>query len=500
MSVAPDTEDLKVRRSAAGRPTAQCFVGLSHPCASEHPVRPFANNIDNVISGLKERVFFINANGDVRPEFTADPAPLFQLSVALSKLVAPARVSWEHFVSTRPGSKRKLYEEALRQLKEEPFDLRDLAETHLFTKFERTWWTKPQVPRIINPRDPRYHILLGSYIHGVEQPIFTALQHLLNQEVPCIAKGHTQEDKAEHIRALLKPGWKCVGLDASRFDQCIGAELLGVEHAVYSGIYAGDRELARLLKCQLKNRGLYRGRDGKVRASMGAIRCSGDVNTSLGNCIISVLLAHQYCVERSIAHKVYCDGDDLLLFVHRGQSLDDLPAWYLARGLRMKVEPPAYTVEHVEFCQSKVVWCSNRWTLVRAPKKCLTTDYTGYLQCKSTRVWEHVVHATASCGLSLFSGCPVLQEWYLWGLRNGRDHGLKLNRGMGVADYYQRVVRTVKRKSQPISDAARASFSEAFGITPCQQLQIEETIRNMQCCAGFMLNKDVNITGLNTLV
>lgn len=480
LSQAPDSARLRVRRKVNGRPSHQCFVGFSHPLSSRFPVVPFENNLENLVSGLKERVLYLDTRGTERPRFTADSRVLFELAERLGRLVSPHQVSWEHFVSTRPGSKRKLYEQALCQLKNDRYSLKRLAETKLFTKFERTWWTKPQVPRVINPRDPRYHILLGSYLHGIERHCFDALQQLLAQNVPCIAKGHSQETKALHIKSLLRPGWKCIGLDASRFDQCIGEEALRIEHTVYNTVYHNP-ELAALLECQLHNVGRYKGRDGSLRCDMGAIRCSGDVNTSLGNCIISVLFAHAYCLEHGIKHRVYCDGDDLLLFVPSSTELDTLQQWYLQRGLRMKVEPPAFILEDVEFCQGKVVYCSDRWVLVRNPVKCLTTDYTGFLDCTHDRVWRHIVHATGSCGLSLFSGCPILQEWYLWGLRNGRSAGLKLNRGQGLADYYLRAEGVVKRKAQPVTEEARASFCLAWGITPAQQLAVEAFIQGMEC-------------------
>lgn len=475
-------------------------MGLTHPFTSEHPVRPFANNIHNVVSALKERVFFVDDVGTERPEWRAESVAFFAYTEQIARLVAPAQVSWEHFVSTRPGSKRKLYEDALVRLKEENYSLLKLAETNLFTKFERTWWIKPQVPRIINPRDPRYHILLGSYLLAVEKPIYNALQTLVNQEVPCVAKGYTQEEKAQHIKNLLTPGWMCVGLDASRFDQCIGDVALSIEHSVYTGIYRNNRLLAELLRLQRHNVGRYRSQDGTVVADMGAIRCSGDMNTSLGNCIISVLLAHEYCQQKGIAHKVYCDGDDLLLFVKRGQDLSDLPQWYLERGFRMKVEPPAYNLEDVEFCQSRIVWCTDRYVLVRNPVKCLTTDYTGYIECLSDKVWQQIMHSTGSCGLSLFYGCPILQEWYEWGLRHGVNHGKKLNRGMGVADFYLRAKTQGKKKAIPISDEARASFCAAYGITPCQQIAVEQSIRGMVCGAGYMPNKESFASTLNTLI
>jgi len=110
------------------------------------------------------------------------------------------------------------------------------------------------------------------------------------------------------------------------------------------------------------------------------------------------------------------------------------------------------------------------------------------------------MHATASCGLSLYAGCPVLQSWYLLGLRHGVCSNRKraLNRGQGMADFYLRQ-KIVKRKAVPITDDARASFCLAFNITPAQQICLEQMMDNSVCGTGIMLRKDF-ISNLSCLL
>jgi hypothetical protein len=70
-----------------------------------------------------------------------------------------------------------------------------------------------------------------------------------------------------------------------------------------------------------------------------------------------------YFLEHGIEGDVVNDGDDLVMFVPESSlsTLADLESWYSNWGLRMKVEPPAYFPEQVEFCQSRPVWTPSGW-------------------------------------------------------------------------------------------------------------------------------------------
>jgi hypothetical protein len=317
----------------------------------------------------------------------------------------------------------------------------------------------------------------------VEHHMYPALQEWFGSDTPVVAKGLTQQAKAECIVSKLKHGWACVGLDASRFDQCVQAQLLKAEHNVYTRLFPNDRFLAELLSHQLCNKGIGRCRDGFVRADIGAMRCSGDQNTSLGNIVIMCMLIKQFCMENSLLQfDILNDGDDLLLFLPSRclPLLRGLDAWYLSWGLRMKVEAPAYIPEQVEFCQARPVQTGQGWVLVRNPKKALNTDFACGARCDNWSNYLVHLRSVGICGLSMAAGVPILQELYNFGIRNGRTgkFSLEVLNGLGQ----QHVIQARSGfKAQPatITSVARSSFEQAFGIPANDQISIEWHLRTM---------------------
>lgn len=448
------------------------------------PVHPFAKNVDNLLSGFKERVFYIDSKGTPRPECQRRHTELLPLALALhAHLPHFHRVTSREFVAARTGAKRAMYERALESMRLKRPSLGDMAQLKFFTKFESTLWRKPQVPRIISPRSPEFNILLGRYTQPLEEHVYYALQQWFCSACPVVAKGLTQQAKAEAIVEKLRPGWCAVGLDASRFDQCIQADLLKAEHSFYKMVYPNDRLLGALLREQLHNRGYGLCPDGMVRADIGAMRCSGDQNTSLGNILIMCFLIRLFCEENGVfSYDVLDDGDDLLLFLPATSLplLEGLTQWYLNWGLRMKVEPPAYYPEQVEFCQSKPVKLDDGWTLIRQPSKALNTDYA----CGATAArWEdYLVHirSVGLCGLSMAAGCPIYDRFYSWGVANGKTG--KWSDAMSRGIKRQAVIQQRAGHnafSKPVSLEARVSFHRAFGIAPEVQMLVEEHISDM---------------------
>lgn len=473
-SNAPDHPALVVRPRAA----AVSKNGLVATClrVGQHPVVPFAKTLDNVVWGIKERVLYIDSAGTRPPRCMRGVGEFDEVLGRVAQLAPRTRkLSVHEFLCTRPSRTRAVYERAAKTL-EGAYRLGDLSKTKLFVKWEKTRWTKPQVPRIINPRDPAYNILVGRYLVPMEKVVFSTLTQLLGQRVSCVAKGRTNRQRAEDISALMEGGYAAIGLDASRFDQSVGKTMLSLEHKVYS-LFNDSRELAWLLREQLNNRGTYVGRDGSLSCRYGAIRCSGDQNTSLGNCTISVLLAHKMCLELGVEHRIYCDGDDLLLFVPPrsvGVVVGRVSEWYLEWGFRMKLEPVAWELEDVEFCQAKVVDIDGP-VLVRNPRKALDTDYCCYFDNIEVGRYRELMHMIGSCGLSLTAGCPVMQSWYLFGLREGvKPTSKRVSRELwNTGLYRQAMLEAGFSKAKPVTLRARESFARAFQISVAEQFMLE---------------------------
>lgn len=450
-------------------------------------VAPFRKDVNNVLAGLKERIMFLDESGTVRPPCHRSHAECQKLMDKVIRAVeVPSPMTMSSYVDTRPGRTRKLYESALERFNAGPVDLRRESRTSLFIKWEKTVHNKRQVPRVINPRSPLFNILLGRYLHPVEPLIFSALRSMTGQDEPIIAKGLTMEEKGAIIAKNFEDGYVAVGLDASRFDQSISKELLLIEHGIYTGIFP-DRLLKRLLNLQLDNSGTCRLGDCQLDLKYGAIRCSGDVNTSLGNCIISTVLATLFLSESGlIKHaRLLCDGDDLVIFVKSAflprLLASRLAEWYLEWGLRMKVEPPAFEPEQLEFCQARPVWTPHGYVLTRNPTKALNCDYVGFESASRIEYYKVFMRNVGLCGLSMAAGMPVLQEWYEFGVRNGKTGKISHEDRSSSGLFHQAMIQ--RRSGSrcvplPVHPESRISFEKAFGVDVPTQLVLEEYIRN----------------------
>lgn len=65
-------------------------------------------------------------------------------------------------------------------------------------------------------------------------------------------------------------------------------------------------------------------------------------------CLIMV-----YMDSKCIPYDFINNGDDAVIFMedHHLDLLEDLPLWFSEMGFNMVVEPPAFKLEQVEFCQ-----------------------------------------------------------------------------------------------------------------------------------------------------
>lgn len=473
VSKAPMAVGMRVRRWMSTRYHEPGYYRMLHPF-SDVDVAAFGKGIDNVISGMKERVYYIDADGTLPPPCVRQQDAVKGIIERVVSAVGPCnRVTGDEFIRSRTGSKRKMYEQARRDLMLKPATLGQLATLSFFTKTESTVWRKAQVPRIVSPRSFGFNYLLGKYMRPVEHPIFEALRSLFLGE-PVVAKGMTQLQKGQEIARKLRPGWVAVGLDASRFDQTIKRTLLEIEHSVYNGIFC-DQQLRQLLRCQLNNKGRAICRDGIVTADIGPMRCSGDQNTSLGNCIISCVLACLFYEEHGIKGDVFNDGDDLIMFMPEESLhlLGGLTDWYARWGLRMKVEEPARVPEQVEFCQSRPVWTPDGYLLVRNPGKALNTDYACGPRLDDPNSWLTHLRSVGLCGMAMAAGVPIYQEFYQWGVRNGKT-GKFTDELRGLL--YQARIEWGSGRRSAISDIhwrTRDSFWMAFGISPPAQIAME---------------------------
>ncbi len=452
-----------------------------------HNYGVYHNNVDTIERAFTERYFLCKDGEGFRPAFKVQHS-----AYDIPELVAfrKAVVSHTKYLPTVPldlvveaysGPKKRVYAAALDSLKKKELTQRD-ATLSSFVKFEKQDDTK--APRVINPRDARYNLELARYLKLAEHKIFKSINKAWGARTRAtVIKGYNADVSA----AILRDKWDkfvhpvAIGLDASKFDMHVSKRALQYEHSFYTSLFPGDKRLATLLKWQLHNKGVAYAADGKVKFSMEGTRSSGDLNTSLGNCIIMCACLHAYCAQRGVRAELANNGDDCVLIIEAADETriqDGLGDWFRKRGFSMTVEPTVDEFEQIEFCQTRPVQLSTGWRMIRNVSAVVRKDPMCLQPIPNERAMMKWWGAVGECGTTLNSGVPVLSNFYAVMQRAGVDttdaykHEVFRNR----STLHQ--MRGVK--AAEVDARARVSFYYAFGYTPDEQRELERYYDSME--------------------
>jgi hypothetical protein len=449
---------------------------------------PFNHKLSTLERAVKERVFNVKDNS-APSGFAPPPKPApgyFGLKLGGFKaslrthLVPTAPWNHQEFVDSYKGRKLVVYTEALKELYEGYNNLEKDASVHVFIKNEKTDRTTKSdpVPRVISPRNPKYNLRVGRYLKKIEHRVFKSLGTLFGH--PTVMKGYDIHATAR----LLREKWDmlndpvAVGIDASRFDQHVSIDALKFEHSVYLDCfkYKKDRfKLSRLLKYQLRNRCVGYTPDGMLKYTTEGTRMSGDMNTSLGNCVLMCGMIWTYLEERKVNGHLANNGDDCVIFMERkdlARFSTGLGEWFLKLGFNMVVEEPVDEFEKLEFCQTKPIFDGEAYVMVRNPVTAIAKDSVMLNPFQGASQFKGWLDAVGSGGLAMTGGIPVFQAFYACYVRSGEkrvvpDHLLSWN-------MQQHLLKGVTRKFKEVTPEARASFWSAFDITPDEQVELEK--------------------------
>lgn len=479
-SKAPDHPQLTVhRRPGIIKDRKASIISTMHNGAD---FRVFKNTIDAAECAVKERVFW-HKIGEVYE-------PTLKPSVCIANRLRPFRALLKRYSSkTTPmqprqfadayqGRRRNAYHRACDDLERKPFKSKD-AVVKAFLKYEKynfKYGGKRVVPRVISPRGPRYTVSLGIYVRPLEKRLFGLInQHCF--KTPAIMKGLNAKERG----SLIESKWSkfsrpvAIGLDATRFDRHVSREMLEFEHSVYQMFYEGDGVLSHLLRLQLKNFITMNLPDGFLKYKTDGTRMSGDMNTALGNCLISVAILYCFAKHYGVNMEICNDGDDSVIIM----ETHDLPIvtrhlnqWFNDVGFLIEVEDPVYVMEHIVFCQCQPIKTPTGYIMVRDPRASLTKDAIPLIDTSNPQVFKGWMNAVGQCGLSLTGGIPVLQSYYLSYIRNGK--GGKILASECIEGGFSMLSRGMNRKAHRVEDTTRFSFWLAFGVCPDEQIAIEE--------------------------
>jgi len=449
-------------------------------------LRSFNNDINTLERAVKERVFFVKEKGT----FTSPPRPenghfertlrgVFNLFGKHLPKTAP--LSRQQFVDSFRGRKRGVYQQAADSLLRTNLSVRD-AHLKVFVKFEKTDFTRKTdpVPRVISPRSPRYNVEVGRYLRPLEERIFRSISDLFGHRTVIKGMNSSASGKClfEKWSVFKKP--VAIGLDASRFDQHVSLDALKFEHSVYLACFPRlkhKRQLSGLLRMQLLNHCTGYVPDGRVKYTVEGKRMSGDMNTSLGNCILMCLMVRAYAESCGVRLHLANNGDDCVVFMEQrdlGKFNAGLDSWFRAMGFNMAVEPPCYDFEAIEFCQTHPVWVGpdhDDYIMVRHPKWAISKDTMCIKSIDSEKMFLGWLHAVGTGGMAGAGQIPVFQEFYRTYIMSGKFYAkAEDSQSWGV----RALAKGMTRVYGPISALTRASFYWAFGVTPDEQLCLEE--------------------------
>lgn len=485
---------MQVRRATNAYKAGKTALIGSNQLPFSKGVEVHANSTANCLKSLAERVLG-TFQGDVfvhtpRPQAVVD-ADMSSVRAGVLKHMGRLQPKMTHaaYAASLKGSKRTVAERAAQSLME-----RALADNDAYiSSFLKKEKSKPgSLPRLIQPRGPRFNVSLGSWLRPVEHRIYRAFGKHCGYTV--VHKHLNPEQRgaqfAENFAAFKEP--VMVGLDASRFDKHVSPAALEFEASFYTGYYGNDPELVRLLNMQRRNKGYINTEDGDtIVYTVDGSRMSGDVNTSLGNVILMSSMVLAYCRSRGLNVRLANDGDDCVVFMEAAdlaRFMDGLEEWFLAKGFPMTVEAPVRTLEEIEFCQCRPMFISGRWIMVRNVLKCLQHDtlYVG-----QAREYEAVMAATGMCGVSLYGDVPVLGVFYRALARvspNGK-RVLAKDGLQGGLNWAYKLGGVAERAFEPTDDD-RYSFYCASGIKPAEQLELEAFYAGLEYVPNAPLERE----------
>lgn len=486
------------------RPAPSRFIGVISGMVARARYCCFKNSIENARTAILERVFYHQVNGHyVAPDIPAEGVidrKLKTFSKLFDTRVKPAApVALLDYPKTAyRGLKLKLYQRAAeRVFRRGPRD--SDATLGTFIKHEKILMKdKRLVPRVIQPRKPEYNVCVGRFIRHLEHEVYSIIASIW--EGPTVMKGLDIFAQAEAFSNAWNTFNTPVGvmLDAVRFDQHVSAPMLQWEHSRYLAHYQGqDRhELAHLLSLQLNNKGVIQCPDGSIEYRVRGCRASGDMNTSMGNCLIMCGAMYAFCISIGVRGRLFNNGDDCCLIIEDAdlpKLMDALPAFFADIGFILDVEGTARSLSEISFCQTTPVHDGVRWRMVRNPRLSLSKDST-ILRRFAPKEQLAYLTAIGECGLALTHGLPILQSYYLaltraYSAKYGNAPSERLLQHVS-GGLQQSGMWWLKGKLQskvcPVSEYSRYSFAKAFGVLPVVQRQIEKYYDSMDVGDGAL--------------
>jgi hypothetical protein len=342
---------------------------------------------------------------------------------------------------------------------------------------ERYEDNKQNKPRAIIFRADEFVLALASFV----KPIEGVLKKLkLCCKYPIFMKGRNARQRGAIIHKKFSrfknPQIFCA--DASAFDGSVRQYMLNGVQSVY------QRSFHDPLLDQLHawRRTQYIRSSHGVSARIEARRCSGDADTSCGNCIIMAAITIASLKIMGITQfELINDGDDTVIITEgRAINREAFNRVMAKHGLKCDGQYVGNGMEATEFCRSRPVWVDGGWQLVNWPRRRLATFLASHRHYGSLKGGLRVMKAMAMSLAATDRGVPItsviasrvceLLKDVQVGKSDLRDVSYSAYRLCGSWSN----VSTLIRQNIDVTPETRLSYQLAFGISVSKQLELEK--------------------------
>jgi len=354
------------------------------------------------------------------------------------------------------------------------------ANVKLFVKADKLTKCQPEKPRPISARSPAFNIEWGKYIKPVETfltPWKGPRRGLVRSRI--FTRGLRPDQKAALIAGKLdRFACDLWLIDASNFDASVRVEHLRGIHAVYRALVGSSSEFERLAHHTVKNNVTT---SSGIKYSILGNRMSGDVDTAIGNSLISVLCLQAMALGFNLPKwDAVVDGDDCLFYVPRGSLTNrDIDSMMGELGFITECRKLNYQecLERVEFNRAQLVTDNGRLRLIRQPDRALATLGVTHRHLTTRTEYLRWLLGAARAEAYVSAGVPCVGplcssiERHLRGFKPLYDGSFVVKQGMFIDTRLLLPVAT-----PTISGEMRSSYAVAFGVSVGDQVAFERSI------------------------
>lgn len=447
----------------------------------------FSKDISTLRHAVLERLVYVDGRPPPVPRdptfYSREMRPAYRMII--KHLLEHTSLTQDQFLDSYTGRKRTIYEGAIFNCDNHARIPRRCGNSSPFVKFENLACKTDGeffglTPRVIQARSPEYNYRLGVHLKPMEKNIYQAINKMFKSRT--VMKGLN----AVEVGYQLQRKWLkfsrpvAIGLDAKRFDQHVHIHALKWEHSIYKHLMRHSdchtrSEFSELLSWQCDNRGVSHLPDGTLKLKLNGVRASGDMNTSTGNVLLMCSMIYCFMRQYGIKYELVNNGDDCVLvfesdwYAQHPNFTPELREWFLSAGFNMQVEAPVYTLEHIEFCQTKPVFDGKRYVAVRGGWKNISKDHHSTKPLTDEISYKRWSTSVGIGGLRMYGNMPILGAHYksmcfdVPEITNDplQDSGRKyLGAGMKLS------------YCTPTLEA-RVSYWEAYGVIPSDQILFE---------------------------